>query len=150
MRQLTVYTALQRRTGPGGGAEARARLIQRHSAPEACVYAGQPPGPLPPCLSMQPHTVTAMRAQMHAQPHTRTPCTHSPAHTDSRRHSLPQENGCVSGLGDHWGSCWGSCHVTSSPENSLPFPQPITKSRIRSPVNTPFFERRMCVCVCVC
>lgn len=50
--QLTVYTALQTHTGPGGAAEAKAKLVQRHGAPEACVSARQPPGPLPPCLSV--------------------------------------------------------------------------------------------------
>ena len=134
----------QRRTGPGGGAEARAKLIQRHGAPKACVY---PARSLPVCLSpsfpppgtemtrehplTRPHTVTAMRAQMHVQPHTQTPCTRSPAHaalhTQAHGGAASHKTTAVC-LG--WGTTGaaagsaGSRHVTSSPENALPFPQP--------------------------
>ena len=79
----------------------------------------------------RPHTVTAMRAQMHVQPHTQTPCTRSPAHaalhTQAHGGAASHKTTAVC-LG--WGTTGaaagsaGSRHVTSSPENALPFPQP--------------------------
>ena len=70
-----------------------------------------------------PRTLTVTCAQMHAQPQACTQCTHRLTRTCG----FPQGNGSVSGLEDRRGQLLSNqiiAHVTPSPENSFPFPQP--------------------------
>ena len=97
VQQLTVYTAHRDALVLGAELKPEQSSFKDTALPKPAYMPGNHPArSLPVCLSpsfpppgtemtrehplTRPHTVTAMRAQMHVQPHTQTPCTRSPAH----------------------------------------------------------------------